>query len=89
MRFATQRLPDALGLTLLTDAGAAAVMELGATGSLTLSMAVHIRGLASSEWVACRATSRFVGGGYHEEGVELWDRRGWLLAQAQKLAIWQ
>jgi acyl-CoA thioesterase len=87
MRFHEARRPDLLGLTCLVDAGAAAVMEIGAAGSTTIQLTAYLRGKPATEWVACRVATRYVIDGYHEEDVELWDARGVLVAQARQLAI--
>ena len=36
---------------------------------------------------ACRATTRFVSNGYHEEDFEIWDSAGTLVAQSRQLAL--
>jgi Thioesterase-like superfamily len=38
-------------------------------------------------WLACRATTRFVSNGYHEEDFEVWDSAGTLVAQSRQLAL--
>ena len=43
MRFADGREPDPLALAALVDAAAPAVLELGARGSATLELTVHVR----------------------------------------------
>lgn len=37
-------------------------------------------------WLACRAGTRHVINGYHEEDFEIWDSGGRLVAQARQLA---
>jgi acyl-CoA thioesterase len=87
MRFHEPRTPDLLGLACLVDAGAAAVMELGAGGSATIQLSAYMHAVAATEWVASRVRTRYVVGGYHDEDVELWDATGSLVAQARQLAI--
>jgi hypothetical protein len=68
------------------DAAPPAVMKLGATGSTTVQLSAYIRGRASSDWLACQATTRCVIDGYHEEDFEIWDQHGRLLVQSRQLA---
>jgi acyl-coenzyme A thioesterase PaaI-like protein len=84
-RFADGRDADLLALPLLADASAPSVLELGAT-STTIQLTVHLRARPAPGWLACRAVTRFVSGGYHEEDVEIWDSAGTLVAQSRQLA---
>jgi acyl-CoA thioesterase len=77
---------DLLSLPFLADAAPPAVLEIGATGSITIHLTVHVRGRPSSEWSACRASTRFITSGYHEEDFEIWDEHGHLVAQSRQLA---
>jgi len=86
MRFADGRDADLLALPLLVDSTAPSVLELGAS-SATVQLTVHLRAHPAPGWLACRATTRFVGGGYHEEDFEVWDSAGTLVAQSRQLAI--
>jgi acyl-CoA thioesterase len=86
MRFADGRDADLLALPLLVDSTAPSVLELGA-GSATVQLTVHLRAHPAPGWLACRATTRFVGGGYHEEDFEVWDSAGTLVAQSRQLAV--
>ena len=85
IRFADGRDADLLALPLLVDATAPSVLELGAT-SATVQLTVHLRGRPAPGWLACRAVTRFVSGGYHEEDFEVWDSAGTLVAQSRQLA---
>jgi acyl-CoA thioesterase len=85
MRFADGRDADLASLPLLVDATAPSVVELGAT-STTVQLTVHLRGRPAPGWLACRAITRFVSGGYHEEDLEIWDSAGALVAQSRQLA---
>jgi acyl-coenzyme A thioesterase PaaI-like protein len=85
MRFADGRDADLLALPLLVDATAPSVVELGST-STTVQLTVHLRGRPAPGWLACRAVTRFVSGGYHEEDFEVWDSAGTLVAQSRQLA---
>ncbi len=86
MRFADGRDADLLALPLLVDSTAPSVLELGA-GSATVQLTVHLRARPAPGWLACRATTRFVSGGYHEEDFEVWDSAGTLVAQSRQLAV--
>jgi len=86
MRFADGREADLLSLLLLVDSTAPSVLELGA-GSTTIQLTVHLRAHPAPGWLACRATTRFVSRGYHEEYFEVWDSAGTLVAQSRQLAL--
>jgi acyl-CoA thioesterase len=86
MRFADGRPADLLSLPLLVDSTAPSVLELGA-GSTTIQLTVHLRAHPAPGWLACRATTRFVSNGYHEEDFEVWDSAGALVAQSRQLAL--
>ena len=86
MRFRDGREPDLTALSLLVDAAAPVVLEVGAL-STTVELTVHLRGRPAPGWLACRALTRFVAGGYHEEDFEIWDSAGALVAQSRQLAL--
>jgi len=86
MRFADGREADLLSLPLLVDSTAPSVLELGA-GSTTIQLTVHLRAHPAPGWLACRATTRFVSNGYHEEDFEVWDSAGTMVAQSRQLAL--
>ena len=86
VRFADGREADLLSLPLLVDSTAPSVLELGA-GSVTIQLTVHLRAHPAPGWLACRATTRFVSNGYHEEDFEVWDSAGTLVAQSRQLAL--
>jgi acyl-CoA thioesterase len=88
MRFADGRDADLWSLPLLVDSTAPSVLELGA-GSTTIQLTVHLRARPAPGWLACRALTRFVSGGYHEEDFEAWDSAGTLVAQSRQLAMLQ
>lgn len=87
MRFKDGRAADALSLAMLVDAAWPAVLEIGADGSVTVQLTVHVRARPVPGWLACRVTTRYVIGGYHEEDFEIWDAAGTLVAQARQLAV--
>jgi acyl-CoA thioesterase len=86
LRFADGRDADLLSVPLLVDSAAPSVLELGAS-STTIQLTVHLRAKPAPGWLACRATTRFVSGGYHEEDFEIWDTAGTLVAQSRQLAL--
>jgi acyl-CoA thioesterase len=87
IRFRDGRDADPLSLPLLVDAAAPVILDLGYPGSATIELTVHVRGRPAPGWLACRVTTRFVIGGYHEEDFEIWDSAGRLVAQSRQLAL--
>jgi acyl-CoA thioesterase len=87
IRFREGREADTLALPMLVDAAAPAVMEIGAAGSMTLELTVYVRARPAPGWLACRATTRCVASGYHEEDFEVWDSAGKLVAQSRQLCL--
>jgi acyl-CoA thioesterase len=87
MRFREPRDVDLYALPLLVDAAAPAVFELAETGSVTIELTVHLRAHPAPGWLSCRALTRHVIGGYHEEDFEIWDAEGKLVAQSRQLAL--
>ena len=86
MRFRDGREPDIAALPLLVDAAAPAVLEVGVL-STTVQLTAHLRARPAPGWLACRAVTRFVAGGYNEEDFEIWDSAGALVAQSRQLAL--
>jgi acyl-CoA thioesterase len=78
---------DTLTVPFLVDAAAPAVMDIGATGSTTIELTIYVRSRPTPGWNACRASTRLVKDGYHEEDFELWTDHHRLVAQARQLAI--
>ena len=87
MRFRGGREADPLALAALVDSAAPAVLELGVHGSATMELTVHVRGRPAPGWLACRASTRYLIGGYHEEDFEIWDSTGRLVAQSRQFAL--
>ena len=87
MRFRDGRDADPIALAAMVDAAAPAVLDLGVTGSATIELTVHVRARPAPGWVACRASTRHVIGGYHEEDFEIWDSAGALVAQSRQFAL--
>jgi acyl-CoA thioesterase len=86
MRFADGRPADTMTLPFIVDAAPPAVLELGMS-STTIELTVHVRARPAPGWLACRSSTRFVSGGYHEEDFEIWDSAGVLVAQSRQLAL--
>jgi acyl-CoA thioesterase len=87
LRFRDGRDADPIALAAMVDAAAPAVLELGAGGSATIELTVHIRARPAPGWLACRACTRHVIGGHHEEDFEIWDSTGALVAQSRQFAL--
>jgi acyl-CoA thioesterase len=86
IRFADGSDASQFALPLLVDATAPAILELGAV-STTVELTVHVRARPAPGWLACRAVTRYVSGGYHEEDFEIWDSAGTLVAQSRQLCL--
>jgi hypothetical protein len=64
---------DTLAAAFLVGGAARAVLDIGARGSTTVELTVHVRRRPRQGWFACRATTRFVVDGPHDEDFEVWD----------------
>ena len=91
MRFAPEqgreRHADTIALAALVDMATPPVIDLGERGSTTIELSVHVRGVPVPGWLACRASTRHVIDGYHDEDFEIWDSSGALVAQSRQLAV--
>jgi acyl-CoA thioesterase len=87
MRFSGDREPDTLTLPSLVDMAVPAVFELGEFSTTTIELTVHVRARPAPGWLACRVTTQFLIGGYHEEDFEIWDSTGRLVAQSRQLQL--
>jgi acyl-CoA thioesterase len=87
MRFREPRDADLFAVPLLVDAAAPTVLELGEAGSVTIELSVHLRAHPAPGWLSCRAVTRYLIDGYHEEDFEIWDAEGKLVAQSRQLAL--
>lgn len=86
MRFADGRDADLVTLPLLVDAAPPVALEVGVL-STTVELTVHLRAEPAPGWLACRAVTRYVSDGYHEEDFEIWDSAGLLVAQSRQLCM--
>jgi acyl-CoA thioesterase len=50
-------------------------------------LSIYLRARPEPGWLACRAVSRYVADGYHEEDFEIWDSAGTLVAQSRQLCM--
>jgi acyl-CoA thioesterase len=73
-------------MPLFVDAAAPVALEVGVL-STTVELTVHLRARPAPGWLACRAVTRYVAGGYHEEDFEIWDSTGTLVAQSRQFAL--
>jgi acyl-CoA thioesterase len=86
LRFREGRDADPIALAAMVDAAAPAVLEAG-VGSATIELTVHIRARPAPGWLACRAVTRHLIDGFHEEDFEIWDATGALVAQSRQFAL--
>lgn len=87
VRFADGRDPDLLSLAFFWDALAPVVLEVGETMSTTLEATIYLRRRPAPGWLTCRARTRYLTGGLHEEDMEIWDSTDKLVAQSRQLAL--
>jgi acyl-CoA thioesterase len=86
IRLSGGREADLWSLPFLVDAAPPPVMELGVL-STTIELTVHLRAHPAPGWLACRAFTSHLAGGYFEEDFEIWDSTGTLVAQSRQLAL--
>ncbi len=87
VRFRDGAETDALALPLIVDALPPTVFNLGRYGwAPTVELTSLLRALPAPGWLACIARTDVVADGWFDEGVEVWDERGRLVAQARQLA---
>ncbi len=78
---------DTVALPMLVDAAPPAILDLGETSSNTVELTVHVRARPAPGWLACRASTRHVADGFHDEDFEIFDSTGTLVAQSRQIAI--
>ena len=76
-----------LTLPSIVDLTFPAVFELGEFATASVELTAHIRRHPAPGWLACRTSTRFLIGGYHEEDFEIWDSAGHLVAQSRQLLV--
>jgi acyl-CoA thioesterase len=87
MRFADGGEPDTCSLAVTVDMANPAIFELGEYSSATIELTAYVRARPEPGWLACRASTRYVVDGYHEEDFEAWDSAGRLVVQSRQLAL--
>ena len=87
MRLEGGRPIDAYALAFMVDGYAPAVLEIGELNPATVQLTVYVHATPAPGWLACRHSTRFVRGGYHDENFELWDAEGTLVAESHQLAL--
>ncbi|MDL4775666.1 MULTISPECIES: thioesterase family protein [Thermomonosporaceae] len=79
--------PDGFALALAVDALPPVVLSMGARGwAPTVELTWHMRAVPAPGWLAVHGGGRLVSGGWFDEGVEIWDSSGTLVAQSRQLA---
>src|SRR5699024_12591920 len=86
MRFADGRDADSVSLVSMVDFAPPAVLEIGEFSTITVELSVHVRARPAPGCLACRVFTKHVSGDLHEEGMEIWDSRGKVVAQGRQLA---
>jgi acyl-CoA thioesterase len=87
LRLADDEDADVFALASLVDMAAPAVFELGEFSTTTVELTVHLRARPAPGWFACRVSTNFLIGGYHDEDFEMWDSTGQLVAQSRQLQL--
>jgi acyl-CoA thioesterase len=87
VRLRDGREPDLSTIPLFVDINPPTVLELGQPGSTTIELTTHFRSRPAPGWLACRASTRHLLNGLHDEDVEVWDSEGTLVAQSRQLAL--
>lgn len=87
MRFADGSDADTRALPSLVDFATPAAFELSVWRSTTVELTNYVRAVPAPGWLACRATTRYLTSGYHEEDFEIWDSSGVLVAQSRQLML--
>lgn len=88
VRLAGGRRADSLGLLFLTDVLPPSTFMIGSTGWVpTIQLSAYVKATASDGWLAARQYARSVTGGLLDQGCDLWDSNGVLVASATQLAM--
>ncbi|WP_433474093.1 thioesterase family protein [Spirillospora sp. CA-142024] len=79
--------PDGCSLALAVDALPPVALNLGAQGwAPTVELTWHMRAVPAPGWLAVHGTGRLLSDGWFDEGVEVWDTAGRLVAQSRQIA---
>jgi acyl-coenzyme A thioesterase PaaI-like protein len=88
VRLADGRRADSLGLLFLTDVLPPSTLPIGSTGWVpTIQLSAYLKARPADGWLAARQYARSVAGGLLDQGCELWDAHGVLVASATQLAM--
>lgn len=88
VRLAGGRPIDSFALLFLTDTLPPSTLPFGSTGwTPTIQLSVYVRREPTTEWLAARQYARSIGGGLLDQGCELWDETGAVVASATQLAM--
>jgi acyl-CoA thioesterase len=88
VRLAGGRRADALGLLFLCDVLPPSTFMIGSTGWVpTIQLSAYVKARASDGWLTARQYARSVSGGLLDQGCDLWDSSGVLVASATQLAM--
>jgi acyl-CoA thioesterase len=63
------------------------VTDIGTGWVPTVELTAHLRARPAGEWLRCRFSTRFIGGGMFEEDGEIWDEAGTFIGQSRQLAL--
>jgi acyl-CoA thioesterase len=87
VRFSDARPPDPLSLLQVVDILPPASFELGVLRwAPTVEMSVYVRAMPADGWLRCVVRGNLLQGGWFDEGAEVWDEHGHLVAQSRQLA---
>jgi acyl-coenzyme A thioesterase PaaI-like protein len=79
--------PDGVLLALAVDALPPVVLNSGADGwAPTVELTWYMRAVPAAGWLTLRGSGRLVSDGWFDEGVEVWDSAGRLVAQSHQIA---
>jgi acyl-CoA thioesterase len=88
IRLSGDRPVDSFALLFLTDTLPPSTLPYGSTGwTPTIQLSVYVRREPTTPWLAARQYARSIGGGLLDQGCELWDETGALVATATQLAM--
>lgn len=85
VRFVPSRAPDLLSLAFFVDAFPTIAVEVGQL-SATVTLTAYLRAKPAPGWLACRIQAKHIGGGVHDQQLDIWDSAGALVAQGHQLA---
>jgi hypothetical protein len=88
VRLAGGRVADSIGLLFLADVLPPSTFPLGSTGWVpTIQLTAYVKARPAEGWLQARQYARSVAGGLLDQGCDLWDANGVLVASATQLAM--